>query len=221
MKKLFALTTALSLVVPALAEEAKLVMISTASGIPEGADFSVKPMGYAYGIKLTFFLEDENLIAFDKESLEAEGGWKLGTWPKVSNDGDQASFTISKKGNFLKKLDKVKVNGSIKLISGIKSEKKSAKANTTSQVDIGDFKVKLKIKKGNRWGNGVEVEGDCKIIKNISVTNESGKKLKKGSWSGFNKKKTYNFQGIEENATVDIEYWTETEVKTFTFKKSK
>lgn len=220
MKKLLALSTVVALAAPVFADEANLVMVSASSGIPEGTDFNVKPNNYNYGVTLSFFIEDENLIAFEKGSMEAEGGWKMGTWPKVSEDGTQASFSISKKGNHLKKLDKLKVTGTVKMLTGSKTAKDSKKANTSTAEKIGPYDVKLVIKPNNNWGNGVEVKGELDNVKKINVTNPDGKKLEKQGWSGgFNDKKTYNFKGIKDGATVEIVYWTDTTTKTFSFSK--
>jgi len=50
-----------------------------------------------------FFVTGENMISFDEKSLKADG-WKLGSFPKVNDDGTQASFSIQKKGDFIGKV---------------------------------------------------------------------------------------------------------------------
>ena len=96
MKALLLLSTIGSLTLAATAEDAKLVMVSAAGGLPEGVDFSAKPMNYKFGIKLGFFLEGKDFVRIDEKSLKAEG-WTMESFPRVSKDGTQASFSIFKK----------------------------------------------------------------------------------------------------------------------------
>lgn len=215
--KIILLSTLVGLTLPLFANEAKLIMISAGAGLPEGVDFSAKPMGYEFGTKLTFFIEGKNLISFDKESVTADG-WKLGSFPKVSKDGTQASFTITKKGNFMNKLDALKVAGSIALNSAEKTEKVTAAVTVKEEQNLGPYTVQLKIKAGAEWGNGVTVKGKLENVKEVTVK-QGDKVLKSSGWGGFNQQRTYNFKGIKDGAQVSIEYWGDTKKVTYKFSK--
>lgn len=197
------------------ATEAKLVMLSCSAGIPESVEFADKPFGYEYGTKLTFFIEGENFIRFDKKSLKAKG-WELGSFQKVSKDGSNANFTITSKTNYLNKLDQIKVEGSITALTSAAIETKNVKINNKTATKVGDFEIKVKINKDNNWGNGVEVKGAVNNIKSVKL-NSSGKKS--NSSSSMNNSKTFFFKEIKETDEITVEYWTKVEEKVITFKK--
>ena len=199
------------------AEEAKLVMVTSSAGLPEGVDFSAKPQGYDFGVKLSFFLEGENFIRVKKDSLKANG-WELGHFVKISKDFSQASFNITKKGDFSKKLDSLKMNGKLTMVTGNKVEKKTAKASTAAEVDIGPFKAQINLDPKNQWQNGVTISGNLDDIKSVHAK-VNGQMVKNSGWSGSNKKRTFNFQSITDATEVQIEYWADTKEKVISFSK--
>jgi hypothetical protein len=199
-----------------LAQQAKLIMVSAGSGLPEGVDFSVKPMGYEFGAKLTFFIEGEGLIGFKEDSLKSDG-WKMDPFAKASEDGTQGHFSISKKGNFLGKLDSLKVTGLVDAIIGKAPVEKEAKVSTSAETTVGPFKLKLQIKKDDGWGNGVQITGPLDAIQKI-IVKVDGKELESAGWGGFFNQRTYNFNGIKEGASVTVKYWSETKTVSYTFK---
>jgi len=201
-----------------LAEEAKLVKIDVSSGLPEGVDFRAKPNGYEYGIKLSYFVEGSNFIRIKENSLKLDG-WKLGSFPGISEDGTQLSFSVTKKGNYINKVDSTTAEGTVTIVTGGKIEKKSLTATTKEEKEVGPFKVQLKIEKdANSWGNGIIVKGPIDDIKNISAM-VGGKDVKSNSSSSYNNEITYGIKNIEDNCEVTIEYYADTAEKVITFKK--
>ena len=96
MKTILSLVAVLSCVTFSHAQDAKLIGISSSGGLPANTDFGVRPMGYYEGIRLSYMVKGQNLIGFDKKSLKADG-WELASFPKVSKNGDMATFTITKR----------------------------------------------------------------------------------------------------------------------------
>jgi len=219
MNKLFnVLAVATTLVSTSFAdEEAKLVQISASAGLPEGVDHSTKPQNYEYGVKLSYFLEGDGIVRIDKDSFDADSGWKLGSWPRVSDDGTMASFTIQKRGNYINKLDKVKVEGSLSIVIGLDSEKKTVTPVEGEKVDLGPFKIEMNTGDGN-WDNYIKINGDVNKIISTKCTVDGKTLSNNGGGSSDDYKKIY-FKGLEEGAEFEIKYWTNTENKTVTFKR--
>ncbi len=206
------------LVTSLVAQEATLIMETVSAGLPEGVKFPVKPMGYENGIKLGFFVEGKEFVEIKRNSLKAEG-WKMGPFANVSKDGTQASFSISKKGDFVNKSSEVKVAGSIIIITGSDIDKKSAMVSTNSEIDIGPFKAQLKLNEGTKWGdNGIIIKGNLDSIKTIHAK-VNGKMVKSNGWSGSNGMRVFIVKGLEDNTEVEIEYWKTKGEKVITFSK--
>lgn len=210
--------TATAMVASSHAQSAKLVSVTAAAGVPEGADYQVKPMGYEYGVTLHFFVEGENMISFDKDSLKAKG-WKLGSFPKVGDDGTQGSFSIHKKGDFLGKADALKAEGSVVVFTGSETKSLTQKMAVGAEpVEMGPYKVHLGKSKGMFGGEGLNVTGEIMKIKEVTVM-QGGKKLKNqgSSWSG--KSKTFSFKDLKGDAEVTIVYWPNLEKTEVSFTK--
>lgn len=203
----------------ALADEAKLIGVNAHSGLPEGADFSVQPMGYKFGATLHFFVSGENMISFNEDSLKADG-WKLGSFPKVSNDGTQASFSITKKGDFIDKLDSIKAAGSVTIFTGTTTEtQKHIFEKKGEKAKIGPFTVSIGGKSGGFFsGKGVHIKGKHSTIKKVVVM-QDGKELDSNGSSWANDSKTIDFENIKPGAEVSITYWPKLEQKVITFSK--
>ncbi len=195
-------------------------MTTAGAGLPESADFSVKPMGYEFGVTLSFIIEGENIIEVDEKSLKTEeSGWSMGPFSKVNKERSLASFSVLKKSNFLGKENEAKVKGTVKVVTASKSQKKTAMLkNGGKAVDFNGLKVSLKINGENSFGSGILVVGDAAMIKSIKVE-QGGETLKENgsSWSGD--KRTYHFRDLKEKCKVTIEYWTDLEAKKIAFEK--
>ncbi len=220
MLKTFTLSvyTAASMLTPIFGQSAKLVSVTAAAGVPEGADFQVKPMGYEYGVTLHFFVTGENMISFDEKSLKADG-WKLGSFPKVGDDGSQASFAIQKKGNYLGKVDNLKVEGSVVLYTGGETKTLTQKMKVGDKaVEVGPFKVNGGKSKGFFGGEGLHVKGEINKIKEVKVL-QNGKELDRqgSSWSGDSK--TFNFKGLKGEIEISIIYWPDLKKTEVSFSK--
>lgn len=220
MFKTLALSTfaAAAMVAASSAQSAKLVSVTAASGLPEGADYQVKPMGYEYGVTLHFFVTGENMISFDEKSLKAKG-WKLGSFPKVSDDGNQASFSVHKKGDYLGKVDSLKAEGSVTVFTGAETKSLTQKMTVGDEpVLMGPYKVHLGKAKGMFGGEGLNLTGEIMKVKEVTVM-QAGKKLKNqgSSWSG--ESKTFNFKDLKGDAEVTVVYWPNLQKTEVSFSK--
>ena len=209
---------AASLLSPVLGQSAKLVSVTAAAGVPEGADYQVKPMGYEYGATLHFFVTGENMISFDKESLKADG-WKLGSFPKVSDDGTQASFSIHKKGDYLGKVGSIEAEGTVVLYTGGETKTIEQKVKVGDKaVEVGPFKVNAGKSKGFFSGEGVHVKGDIKKIKEVKVI-QKGKKLDDQGSSWSDGSKTFNFKDMKGEVEISVTYWPDLKKTEVSFSK--
>ncbi len=220
MLKTFTLSAcvAASMLAPVFGQSAKLVSVTAAAGVPEGADFQVKPMGYEYGVTMHFFVTGENMISFDEKSLKADG-WKLGSFPKVNDDGTQASFSIQKKGDFLGKVDNIKAEGSVILYTGGETKTITQKVKVGDKaVEVGPFKVNAGKSKGFFGGEGLHIKGEIKKIKQVKLL-QNGKKLdgQGSSWSGDSK--TFNFKGLKGEVEITLVYWPDLKKTEVSFSK--
>ena len=158
------------------------------------------------------------MISFDEKSLKADG-WKLGSFPKVSDDGTQASFSIHKKGDYLAKVDNIKAEGSVELYTGGETKTLIQKINVGDEpVDMGPFKVNGGKSKGFFGGEGLHVKGEINKIKEVKVL-QNGKELDRqgSSWSGDSK--TFNFKGLKGEIEISIIYWPDLKKTEVSFSK--
>ena len=193
---------------PVFGQSAKLVSVTAAAGVPEGADFQAKPMGYKYGVTLHFFVTGDNMISFDEKSLKADG-WKLGSFPKVGEDGTEASFSIHKKGDYLGKVDNIKAEGSVLLFTGGETKTLTQKIKVGDKaIEMGPLKVHAGKAKGGFGGEGLHVRGDIKKIKELKVL-QDGKELDSNGSSWFGNSKTFDFKELKGEIEVSLTYWTD------------
>ncbi len=199
--------------------QAQLITTTVSSGLPAGLDFMDKPFGYKEGASLTYFLQSENIVEFDKKSFQAKG-WKLDFSPRISKSGKTASFTILNK-KFDGKAADIKLNGTVDLISGSKTESKTLTLKKDADpIQLPDFTVELKLGKEDKGlfggSSGVKVVGDFSKIKAITLKS-TGKDSNGYSSSGNHK--TYSLDGLKDGDEVTITYWTDLSKKTVTFSK--
>jgi len=203
------------------AQEAKHVMTTAGAGIPESADFSVKPMGYEFGLTYSFIIEGENIVLIKEDSLKTESqGWKMGPFAKIQDDGAIGSFSIKKKGNYLGKEFDEKVNGTVTIVTGSSTETKTfILKNKAKPVQAGGLKFSLNLG-GNNFmgGKGVKVVGDFNKIKSVEL-NQGDKKVESNGSSWDNKSKTFSFSDIKDGAEVTVTWWTDLAEKEVAFSK--
>ncbi|MEO0416508.1 MAG: hypothetical protein AAF226_16305 [Verrucomicrobiota bacterium] len=219
MKNLFPLLFVGLFSVCSAQEEVQHIMTTSCAGLPEEADFKVKPIGYDFGIKLTFLITGENLIEIDKESLKTEArGWTMGHFPKVNEEGTLATFSISKNQNLLNKEPTAAVKGSIAITTGSETDEQSFALKKGETKEVAGLKVSLQLTQKGFSSESVKVTGDFSKVKSILVT-QNGTELETRSSSWTGDQITYAFEGIKEGAEVTLVYWTDLQKKTIEFQK--
>ena len=224
----------LLLVAPlAFAADLQVSLLQTQIGKSSGGEvpFEVKPMGYdGPGVKLSFLVRGENLVAFTDDSVDiksfklADGkdiaknrsgkpAWKQESFSKVSEDGKMGSFSVSFQGDVSGGVEGGTLDGSIKIVTASKSEEKEVEITLADKApkEVGPFKVGPG--GGGLFGGGdgtaISVTGDYQGVIEVSVE-DGGKKLESNMTSSSGKTKTYHFGKAEGKAVkVKIRYWTD------------
>lgn len=199
--------------------EAKLLMVQNAGTMPEMKDaYRVRPMGYKEGIKFYFLVQAEKMIAFKSETLKADG-WKFGSFPRVSEDGKTATFSILKVGNYLGKGHEIKVNGSVQVMTGDTPVTKELTLKAGADpIEVAGCNITLALKKEGFQGTGVKMLGKFENIKQVELKVD-GKLVKSRGWSTMQGKRIYGFKDIKDNAEVVITYWPNTKLRTINFSR--
>ncbi len=212
-----------------LAEEktlqAKLVAVSSNTALAEEDDDLRRLFNNSSNpaIRLTFMIKAKNIVQVmpksvttkdskeDKDPKE-DKGWKCGSFPRISEEGDAASFIIEKKGDFLGKTNDTKVEGTIEIQTGSKLIPKTFSLLTFDEpFHMDDFVFTLLEDK-------LKIEGKHKLIKEISVEyNDQMLETRGSSWSDDSR--TYNYKGIGKGAKITFSYWDGLETKKVHFSK--
>ncbi len=219
----------LGLAVSALAGEApkvSLIQYRVGASLGDEIPFEVKPMGHEYGAQLAFLVKGEGLVSFKEDSVaidrftsrdgkelsksgNGKPNWKEGSFPKVSEDANLASFSIELRGDLMEKIEGGTLEGSVTMFAGGETDKGNGTLSKGAKpVEIGPFKVSIG-KPGMFGGDGtaIKVQGDYASIIEIVVT-DGGEKLNSSgsSWSGDTK--TFSFdKAAGDKLEVSISYW--------------
>ena len=202
-----------------------LLILATVSGqtvslvkIEVTAARSEKDRGYTFppheAIQLHYKIYGENLASIDKASLwtsdkpSLNNMWKLGRY-SVRSDGTQAQFTILKNGEFLHKVDAVKVSGSIKLWTAAETKELIQKVVVDGDSEtLGLYSIEAKTIRASSGVDMTELKvgGNQKFMKDVRVT-KSGKRLHM-KWSSNKKEsKILAFDKVDGEIKVAITYW--------------
>ncbi len=149
--------------------KSKLVVVSANAGLADEDNKlqrlfsnSSKP-----AIRLTFLIKAKNIVQVLEKSVTITSkqpkDWKCGSFPRISEDGDAASFVIEKKGDFLEKANETSVAGTIDIQTGTKLIPKSFTLLSFDEpFRMDNFVFTLLEDK-------LKVEGNHTLIKEISV----------------------------------------------------
>ncbi len=153
-------------------------------------------------IKLTFMVKHANIVQIMEKSVTTKDseGWKCGSFPRISESGNAATFVIEKDGDFLGKLNDTKIEGTIEIQTGTTLVPKSFSLLAFDEpFRMDDFVFTLQ-------EGRLKVDGNHKLIKEISVEyNDKIIDTRGSSWS--NDSRTYNFEGIGKGAKITFSYW--------------
>lgn len=206
----------------------RLVQYQVGVALSDKVPFSVKPMNHAYGAKLAFLIEGEDLVAIPDDALTmtkmaaSDGSelaplkgraaaWEQASFPKISDDGTVGSFGVEIRGDLMGRLEGATLEGTITVRTGAETEE--AQKSLTLGGDSEKFgELAISAESSEGFGGtpslSVEVKGDHESIVEIKAIAE-GKELDSNgaSWSG--QQKTYNFEATDaEEIEVKVSYWT-------------
>jgi hypothetical protein len=184
--------------------QAKLVVVSANTGLAE-EDRDLQRLfnnSSNPAIRLTFMVKTKNIVQVMAKSLTIKDSkdWKCGSFPRISEEGEAASFIIEKKGDFLGKSHETKIEGTIEIQTGTKLIPKTFSLLVFDEpFRMDDFVFTLLEDK-------LKIEGNHKLIKEINVEyNGQTLETRGSSWS--NDSRTYNYKGIGKGAKITFSYW--------------
>jgi hypothetical protein len=228
MKKLLLIPALFLGFLPASAQNTQVVAkpIQYTFTMPDavGLDFKLKPMnaGETTGCEIFYLVTGNNLTEVDRDSINITSvttrdgkdiskdnrgrpTWKIGAFPRVSDDGKQAVFSI-----FIAteaSLAAPAIKGGVNIKSAGKTETETL---TFKTADKGKEQkagpVTFAIDKDDD-DFGIVMKGDRSLISEISIT-AGGKKIKQNGYMGMNNKTTYSFASEPNTAefTLSISY---------------
>lgn len=186
--------------------EAKIVIVSANAGI-SGEENHLKRLfnnSSKPGINLTYLVKAKNIIQIAEKSFFIKSknyeGWKCGSFPRISEDANAASFFIEKQGKLLGKIDQTQIEGTTDDQTGTALISKSLTLmNFDEPLHIDDFLYNLLEGK-------LKIEAQHKLIKDITVEQHDKELSTFGSgWS--NNTRAYNYKGIAKGAKISFSYW--------------
>lgn len=223
----------------------KPIMIQECASVAEEIKFGDKPMGYEPGFKIFLMINGRDMSAFKKEGLsidyikakdgqdisKARGGkanYKMGSFPKVTEDGKRAFFSLESSENVFGSAEALQIKGQISVMTSSKSETVSTKElefgkNESQKVGLFTVTANPKAEGTINLGGGddkaskIKVQGPLDSISNISFAVD-GKEEKNKGWFGFDDSKTYSLGIANVNkVVVKIIYWTDLKEKPIPF----
>lgn len=192
--------------------------------LPNNLSFRFKPFGYSKGFQVHYLIEGKDLVYIKKESLKVEyikgkdgkdisklrgkDAYKLGSFPKVSEDGKYALFSVASKSNQFGKVDSLEIKGSITLFSASKNEKKTLEATIGTTQKIGPLNIAVSQDKYRRSRIVVDVSNAYALIDLKLIDGDKEYKAKSSSWRKQSKK--YKFEKPKNTTfTLKVSYWIE------------
>ena len=124
-----------------------MAQIRSSAPLPADVPFDVKPMGYEPGFEIGYVVKGEGLASVKKDSLvmdhiltregvdlaasrAGQPGYEMGAFPKVSEDGRYASFSVKVNQDAFGKVESLALKGSITLLMATQRETASALLTT-------------------------------------------------------------------------------------------
>ncbi len=221
------------------------IMVQECAPVAEELKFGEKPMGYEPGFKIFLMVNGKDMNAFKKDSLsieyiktkdgqdisKARGGkanYKMGSFPKATEDGKRAFFSIESSENVFGTIEALQIKGKITALTSSKLETAVTKELEFGKGDsqkIGPFTVtanpKVEANMLNMGGDDkamrLKVQGPLDSISVISFTVD-GKDEKGSSWFGRDDSRTYSMSNANgKKVVVKINYWLDLKEKAIPF----
>ncbi len=214
---------------PAAEPVASVIMVKACTPLPAEVPFDVKPMGIEPGWEMAFLIQGEDLVAIKDESLEitalalagkdvtnsrsGKPTWKMGSFPKASEDGKYASFTVEGQDALIGRMDQLTLAGTIvvKIGGELVTSASTPLSPGDAAVTLAGFTVSVDKSEGKKGmfggdGQGITVTGPLADIAEIAVTVDN-KKINSQGWSGSGDGRTYNFAKATGKFVVTLKTW--------------
>lgn len=209
---------------------ARPVQLFTGAVLPADLPFEAKPFAHETGFKIWWLVQGADLIAFDEQSVvmttmkSADGKdiattrsgkptWKMDSFPRISEDGKYAVFTIECSADVFGQSERVAMAGSVVAITG--NDRKEVELafdpSKPSNGDAGPLKVAFGAK-GMGFSNvsdayAIKVSGLLATIASIQVLDGEAK-LEPQGWSGSGDDRIYSFAKPKHAAPrLKLAYW--------------
>lgn len=184
--------------------QAKLVAISASVSLKNEDEELQRIFNYSSSpaLRLTYLVKEKNIVEIIEKSVITKDseGWKCGSFPRVSEAGDAATFNIEKEGEFLAKLNETKLDGTIDILVGSELIPKSFSLLAYDEpFRMDDFVFTLLEDK-------LKVDGNHKLIKEMTVE-YNGKIIETRGSSWSDATRTYNYEGIGKGVKITFSYW--------------
>lgn len=222
--------------------DVRLILCQIGKPLGDEVPFEVKPMGHDDGVKLSFLVTGESLVAFKDDSVDikaftlADGrqwartrsgkaNWKQESFSKVNEEGTIGSFTVSFPGDLLGVVEGATLEGGITAITASKSEegKVELEAGDKTQHEVGPFEVSSGGRGGLFGGGGddgttITVKGDHQAVIEVVVM-DGDKKLDGSGSSWTDNAKSFHFDKAKgDKLSVTVRYWTDLKEVAIPFK---
>lgn len=236
---------ALALLSPVLtAAPFEVSLLQVQAGLPFGEEvpFEVKPMGYEPGVKLSFLVRGENLVALKDDSVDiksfklgdgrewsrtrsGKANWKQESFSKASEDGKLGSFTVKFPGDLFGAIEGATLDGTITAVTASKSEEQKIEltAGDKTKKPLGPFEISAGSGGGGLFGGGgdgtsITLTGNHQAVVEVIVMDGATKLDGNGSsWS--NDTKTFSFDKAKGGKlAVTVRYWTDLKEEAVPFK---
>lgn len=215
----------------------KRVQIRSSAPLPSDVPFDVKPMGYELGFEIGYVVKGEGLASVKKNSLvmdhirtrdgvnlaesrTGKPGYTMGMFPKVSEDGRYARFSVKVAQNAFGKVESLSMKGRITLLMATERETASAVLAVAGgeSVEAGPFTVAVQSGKSGGMGGsffgggqfGVQVSGPTDSIIDMKLLDGGRATDSEGTMTSGNGPTVYFFpKPTQDQATLEINYWTD------------
>lgn len=221
--------------------DVRLILCQIGKPLGDEVPFEVKPMGHDAGVKLSFLVTGENLVAFKDDSVDikaftlADGrqwartrsgkpNWEQESFSKVGEEGTIGSFTVKFPGDLHGAVEGATLEGSITAITASKSEEGKVELEVGDKTlhEVGPFEVSAGggggFFGGGSDGTTITVKGDHQGVIEV-VAMDGGTKLDGSSTSWSGDSKSFHFDKAKgKKLEVTVRYWTDLKEVAIPFK---
>lgn len=222
--------------------EVRLIQCQIGKPLGDEVPFEVKPMGHDAGVKLSFLVTGQNLVAFKDDSVDIKAftlgdgrqwartrsgkpNWEQESFSKVGEEGTIGSFTVKFPGDLFGSVEGSTLEGSITAITASKSEEGKAEVTVGDKTEhkVGPFTVSAGGGGGGLFGGGgdgttITVKGEHQgVIEVVAMDGDTKLDGSGSSWSGDSK--SFHFDKAKgKTLAVTVRYWTDLKEVAIPFK---